>query len=185
MIQFCVDAARRMDGLIHDLLVYMRATSADETIEPVPVDSAIASALLNLQTAIDESSAKITCDAMPVVRMARVHVHQIFQNLIGNALKYRGSAPPTIHVGARRDGADWIFSVRDNGIGIEPRYQSQVFGLFKRLDADARQSGSGIGLALCKKLVERYGGRIWVESEPGKGSVFSFTLPVTKVQESL
>jgi len=176
MIGFCLDSARRMDVLINDLLTYMHVTSAGETVEPLPMESAIEASLLNLQTAIQESAAKITHDAMPVIRMARVHAQQIFQNLIGNALKYRSSAPPAVHVGARRDGTEWIFSVQDNGIGIEPQYQSQVFALFKRLDAG--QSGTGIGLALCKKLVERYGGRIWVESEPGRGSTFLFTIPV-------
>jgi signal transduction histidine kinase len=109
--------------------------------------------------------------------MARVHAYQIFQNLIGNALKYRGAVPPNVHVGARKEGGDWIFSVEDNGIGIQPEYQSQVFGLFKRLHADSNRAGTGIGLALCKKLVERYGGRIWVDSEPGNGSNFQFTIP--------
>ncbi len=182
MIGFCLDAARRMDLLINDLLAYMRASSAGEMVEPLPVESAIEASLLNLQTAIEESAAKVTYDPMPVIRMARVHAQQIFQNLIGNALKYRGIAPPTVRVGARRDGTEWIFSVQDNGIGIEPQYQSQVFALFKRLDTG--QSGTGIGLALCKKLVERYGGRIWVESEPGRGSTFLFTIPVASESES-
>jgi PAS domain S-box-containing protein len=177
MIRFCLDAAGRMDALTNDLLAYMRASSAEELAELVPVESAIEAARLNLKTSIEESGASLTYDRMPVIRMAPVHAQQIFQNLIGNALKYRGSEPPKVHVAARQSGSNWIFSVQDNGIGIEQEYQAQVFGLFKRLHAGAGRSGTGIGLALCKKLVERYGGRIWVESEPGKGSVFSFSIP--------
>jgi PAS domain S-box-containing protein len=179
MIGFCLEGAKRMDALINDLLGYMHTASTEETVEPIPIQSAIEASLLNLQTAIEESLAQVTFDPMPVIRIARVHAQQIFQNLIGNALKYRASAPPRVHVGARKEGADWIFSVEDNGIGIEPQYRSQVFGLFQRLHANATRTGTGIGLALCKKLVERYGGRIWVESEPGKGSTFSFSMPVS------
>jgi light-regulated signal transduction histidine kinase (bacteriophytochrome) len=177
MLRYCLEGAQRMNALINDLLAYMQATSAEERIETIPADSAIEASLLNLKSAVDESRAQITWDTMPVVRMARVHAHQIFQNLIGNALKYRGGATPVVHVGARRAGPDWIFSVQDNGIGIKPQYQSQVFGVFKRLYSGAGPAGTGIGLALCKKLVERYGGKIWVESEPGKGSTFFFTVP--------
>jgi len=178
IIGYCLAAARRMDALINDLLSYMHAASAPkEILEPISVGPAVEASLLNLQTAIEESGANVTHDPMPVIRMAPVHAQQIFQNLISNALKYRGSAAPKVHVGARKEGRAWIFSVQDNGVGIQPEYQSYVFGLFTRLHADRNRSGTGIGLALCKKLVERYGGEIWVESEPGKGSTFFFSVP--------
>jgi signal transduction histidine kinase len=119
----------------------------------------------------------VTHDSLPVLPVATVHAQLIFQNLIGNALKYRGSAPPVVHIGARKQGGAWIFSVRDNGIGIAPEYRDYIFGLFKRLDCGSGNSGTGIGLAICKKLVERYGGRIWVDSEPGQGATFFFSLP--------
>jgi len=180
MIGFCLDAARRMDGLLNDLIAYMyAASSSDVAVESFPAESAIQEALLSLQTAVDECGATVTVSPMPDVRMARVHAQQIFQNIVGNALKYRGDQPPRVHVSARREGSEWIFSVRDNGIGIAPEYQSHIFGLFERLHPSSARSGTGIGLALCKRLVERYGGRIWVESEPGKGSTFLFTMPVS------
>ena len=178
MIGYSVEGAIRMDTLISDLLTYMRVSSvSEEPTEAFPLGSALNRALLNLGTAIQETRATVTYDEMPVLRMAPVHAQQIFQNLIGNALKYRGAAPPIVHVGARKQDAAWIFSVRDNGIGIDPEYGSYVFGLFKRLHPTSDHAGTGVGLAICKKLVERYGGRIWVESEPGGGSTFSFSIP--------
>jgi PAS domain S-box-containing protein len=178
MLGYCADGARRMDDLINDLLTYMRAAApTDEITEAVPVEKSLDAALLNLRTAILEASATVIRDPMPSLRMAAVHAQQIFQNLIGNSLKYRSVAPPVIHIGARREGGAWIISVRDNGIGIEPIYRNQVFGLFKRLHTAAKYSGTGIGLAICKRLVERYGGRIWLESEAGAGSTFFFSVP--------
>jgi signal transduction histidine kinase len=114
---------------------------------------------------------------MPVLRVAPLHARQIFQNLVGNALKYRSIASPVVHVGARKDGADWVFSVQDNGIGIAPESRNKVFELGARLHTFAAYPGTGIGLAICKKLAERYGGRIWVESEPEKGATFYFSIP--------
>jgi light-regulated signal transduction histidine kinase (bacteriophytochrome) len=109
-----------------------------------------------------------------------VHLEQLFQNLIGNAIKYRSEAPPQIEISARRSPQEWTFHVKDNGIGIDPQYAKQVFGIFKRLHSSESYSGTGIGLAICQKIVERYGGRIWVESELGKGATFCFTLPVAQ-----
>ncbi len=178
MLGYCAEGARRMDDLISDLLTYMRAASpTDDITEAVPVETSLDAALLNLRTAIVEADAIITRDPIPSLRVAPVHAQQIFQNLIGNSLKYRSVAPPVIHIGARREGGVWIFSVRDNGIGIDPIYKTQVFGLFKRLHTAAKYSGTGIGLAICKRLVERYGGRIWLESEAGAGSTFFFSVP--------
>lgn len=178
MIGFCVDGTTRMDSLLSDLFAYIRASSAfDEPTVVINLEFGLQGALMNLRSAIEESGAKITFDPLPALPIAAIHVQQVFQNLIGNALKYRGDAPPVVHIGALHDEGGWTFSVRDNGIGIEPEYRAQVFGLFKRLHAASEYSGSGIGLAICKKLVERYGGRIWVESEPGHGSTFFFFIP--------
>ncbi len=179
MVDFCVDGAARMDALINDLLVYVRASSAAgvEVTEAVPLGTALAQALTSLRTPIEESGAMIHEDPLPPVRMATVHAEQILQNLVGNALKYRGPAPPLVHVGAVREGNVWVVSVRDNGIGIAPEYHSHVFGLFKRLHSGSEYSGSGLGLAICRRLVERYGGRMWLESELGLGSTFFFSIP--------
>ena len=178
MIGYCVEGARRMDALIQDLLAYIRAASAsDEIAGPIPLEISLNAALLNLRTSIEETGASVTHDAMPTLRVAAVHAQQIFQNLIGNALKYRSAAPPVVHVGARKEEGAWIFSVQDNGIGIAPQYKMRVFGLFKRLHSAADRPGTGIGLAICKKLVERYGGRIWVESKRGEGATFFFSIP--------
>jgi PAS domain S-box-containing protein len=187
MIQYCVEGAARMDALLNGLLAYLRAPAPlDQVYPPAPLDAALDAALLNLRSAIGgtpetaeiaESAATITRDPLPALPIAPVHAQQIFQNLIGNALKYHGPAPPVIHIGARREDAAWIFSVRDNGIGIDPAFSSQVFGLFKRLHSAPEYSGTGIGLAICKKLVERYRGRIWVESQVGQGSTFFFSIP--------
>jgi PAS domain S-box-containing protein len=178
MIGYCVDGTQRMNELLDDLLAYIQASSdfAAPT-EAVSLEDPLAEALLNLDAAIADTGATISHDAMPVLPVAGVHARQLFQNLIGNALKYHGAAPPRIHVGARKDGATWIISVQDNGIGIDPEYQETVFELCKRLHAASQYPGTGVGLAICKKLVERYGGRIWVESELGKGSTFFFSIP--------
>jgi light-regulated signal transduction histidine kinase (bacteriophytochrome) len=130
-----------------------------------------------LASAIEECQAQVTCDPLPAVIASPVHLLQLFQNLVGNAIKYRGETAPVIHVSAVADGGKWVFSVKDNGIGIEPQHTTRIFGLFKRLHGRDRYSGTGLGLAICQKIVERYGGRIWVESEVGKGSTFLFTWP--------
>jgi PAS domain S-box-containing protein len=178
MIGFCLDGSQRMNALLNDLLAYIGSSQqSDEPPAPSPLQSAFDAALRNLKTAVEETGATVTHDPLPVLPVAAVHAQQIFQNLIGNALKYRATAPPVVHVGARKEDAEWILSVQDNGIGIDPRYQNQVFGLFKRLHSSSAYSGTGIGLAICKKLVERYGGRIWVESEEGRGATFFFSIP--------
>jgi light-regulated signal transduction histidine kinase (bacteriophytochrome) len=178
MIEFCVDGAQRMNVLIDDLLDFINVSSK-LTVQPeaVSLESALAGALLNLEAAIAETGASVSHDPMPAVRVAPVHAEQLFQNLIGNALKYHSDAPSVIHIGARRGNAEWIFSVQDNGIGIAPEHRETVFELCKRLHADSEYPGTGVGLAICKKLVERYGGRIWVDSEFGKGATFFFSIP--------
>jgi light-regulated signal transduction histidine kinase (bacteriophytochrome) len=133
--------------------------------------------LASLAEATRESGAEITADPLPEVFIGETHLQQILQNLISSALKYRDKSPPRIHISATRQAADWCFSVKDNGIGIDPQYREKIFGVFKRLHRDQQYGGTGIGLAICKRVVERYGGRIWVESESGKGATFCFTIP--------
>jgi signal transduction histidine kinase len=177
IIGHCVEGATRMGRMIRDLLEYTRAASISETLpDRVSLEGALEEALRNLQASIEESQASVTHDPLPDLEVEAVHLQQIFQNLVSNAIKYRSAQPPRIHIGAVLTGGVWEFSVQDNGIGIEPRYKDQVFGLFKRLHSRSRYSGTGLGLAICKKLVERYGGRIWVESQLGAGSTFFFTL---------
>lgn len=177
IIGHCVEGATRMARLIQDLLEYTRAATISEApSDTVDLNEALEGALSNLRTSIEESKATVTHDPLPFLKAEPVHLQQIFQNLVSNAIKYRSQEPPRIHVGATRGNGTWEFSVRDNGIGIEPRYHQQVFGLFKRLHSGSQYSGTGLGLAICKKLVERYHGRIWVESTSGDGSTFFFTM---------
>jgi signal transduction histidine kinase len=177
IIEHCVEGATRMGRLIQDLLEYTRAAAISDTLpQAVDGEQVLEETLRNLQASIEESHATVTHDTLPRIQVEAIHLQQILQNLISNAIKYRGTQEPRIHIGAILRGGTWEFSVRDNGIGIEPRYKEQVFGLFKRLHSRSRYSGTGLGLAICKKLVERYHGRIWVESQLGAGSTFFFTL---------
>jgi light-regulated signal transduction histidine kinase (bacteriophytochrome) len=139
-------------------------------------------AMANLEAAIEESQARVTRDDLPDVVADRLQLAQLFQNLIGNALKFKGEEPPAVHVGAERHNGEWILEVRDNGIGIEPQYVDRIFDIFERLHSRERYDGTGIGLSICKKIVERHGGRIWVESDAGRGSAFRFTIPATQEQ---
>jgi PAS domain S-box-containing protein len=176
-IDFAVDGAKRMQTLINDLLAYSRVGTRGQ--EPAPTDSAAAldRALANLLSSIDETAARITHGALPAVRADQVQLVQLFQNLIGNALKFRGETPPKIHVDATRQDDRWRFSVSDNGIGIDPQFQRRIFLIFQRLHTREHYPGTGIGLAICKKIVDHHGGRIWVESQAGQGATFYFTLP--------
>jgi chemotaxis family two-component system sensor kinase Cph1 len=149
--------------------------SRERRVETAGAGGLLDQALADLREAVEQSGAKVTRSPLPEIEAEPSQIVQVFQNLIGNALKFRGEAPPRIHVSARREGREWVFSVRDNGIGMDPAEAEQVFTLFKRLHPEI--PGSGIGLAICRKIVERHGGRLWVESEPGRGSTFSFTLP--------
>jgi PAS domain S-box-containing protein len=176
-MHYTVDGAARMKQLIEDLLAYSRVGTRRRDFKPAAVESALARAIHNLRAAIEESGAAITHDALPMVRADEVQLGQLFQNLMGNALKFRGSASPAIHVAFAETETEWHFTVRDNGIGIEPQYFERIFMLFQRLHTKGDYPGTGIGLAICKKVVERHGGRIWVESRPGEGSAFHFTLP--------
>jgi light-regulated signal transduction histidine kinase (bacteriophytochrome) len=176
-MNYVVDGAARMKQLIEDLLAYSRVGTKGKEFRPTPVENALRRAVTNLRAAIEESGAEITHDPLPTVAADEVQLAQLFQNLMGNALKFKGSDKPHVHVRAVESPSEWRFAVEDNGIGIEPQYFERIFMLFQRLHTKGDYPGTGIGLAICKKVVERHGGRIWVESEPGKGSRFIFTLP--------
>jgi light-regulated signal transduction histidine kinase (bacteriophytochrome) len=168
-----------MEMLVRDLLAYTQVTKIEPPTEKTDANLALQDVIANLSQAIAESNAQITYDPLPAVPVHGTHIWQLFQNLVGNAIKYRSpDRIPAVHVSVQRSGSNWLFSVRDNGIGIEPEYEERVFGLFKRLHTGDEYSGTGIGLAICQRIVERYQGRIWVESKPGEGSTFSFCLPV-------
>ena len=175
-INHAVDGALRMRALIQDLLTYSRIEIQGKPLEPTDADDACAEAIRNLTVTIEEAAAEVTRDRLPVVNADRDQLARLFQNLIGNAIKYRGDQPPRIHVWAADADGQWEFRVRDNGIGIDPQYFERVFVIFQRLHAREEYAGTGIGLAVCKRIVERAGGRIWVESKLGAGSVFCFTL---------
>jgi light-regulated signal transduction histidine kinase (bacteriophytochrome) len=176
-VHYIVDAVKRMSALLSDLLAYSQASDRPpDTSHAVQLNGVIAGVVMNLSTSISESRAEITHDNLPEVYADYVQLTQVFQNLISNAIKCRSSAEPRIHVSAEDVGDQWRIGVRDNGIGIAPEYHDQVFGIFKRLHGKDFP-GTGMGLAICKKIIERHGGRIWLESWPGKGSSFYFTLP--------
>jgi two-component system, chemotaxis family, sensor kinase Cph1 len=165
-----------METLIDGLLAFSRVGTQGRELQPVECAKALGTALQNLATSIEESGAVVTHDTLPAVNGDLPQLVSLFQNLIGNALKFRQEAPPRIHVSAERNGTHWHFSVRDNGIGIAPQYFERIFGVFQRLHTRREYPGTGIGLAICKKIVERHGGRIWVESVPGEGATFCFSL---------
>ncbi len=177
-IRYTVEGAQRMQQLLKDLLAYTQASVlGDEPAEDVDANQALQQALSNLHAAITTTGARVTHDDLPVVRMHLFQLEQVFQNLIGNAIRYRREDTPEIHVAAKWMEGQWLFSIRDNGIGIEPRYKERIFGMFKRLHSNAEYPGTGMGLAICQRVIHRAGGRIWVESELGRGSTFFFTAP--------
>ena len=177
-IGYTVRGALRMEALLRDLRTYAQVSTEEyEPTEELEANDVLKKALANLEGSIAETGAQITSTDLPRIRIYEFQLEQIFQNLIGNAIRYRGSDPPRIHVAAERQHKEWMFSVRDNGIGIDPRYKEQVFGIFKRLHSAADYPGTGMGLAICQRIIERLGGRIWVESELGQGSTFFFTVP--------
>ena len=176
-IEFVVDGAKRMETLIKDLLAYARVGSQGLELAATDAGAALRQAVHNLSMSIQETAAEITYGELPTVRADAGQLVQLFQNLLGNALKFRGEAPPRIHVDACRNEDHWLFSVRDNGIGIAPESLDRIFLIFERLHTRTQYPGTGIGLAICKRIVDRHGGRIGVESEPGRGTTFNFTLP--------
>jgi signal transduction histidine kinase len=177
-IGYAVDGAKRMQVLINDLLTYSRVGTKARPFEPVALQAVVDTALVHLRVAIEESGALVAIsNPLPKVQGDSTQLVQLMQNLVANAIKFRGSATPEVRIECRDDGAAWCLKVRDNGIGIEPAYFERIFVLFQRLHGRGSYPGTGIGLALCKRIVERHGGRIWVESTPGQGSAFCFTLP--------
>jgi len=182
-IEFAVGGANRMQALINDLLSYSRVGREEVAAKAIDTQVALDQALANLQTAIEERSAMVSCGQLPTVWANHGMLVRLFQNLIANALKFCKAERPIVRVQAEPRGAEWVFSVADNGIGIDPQYQDRIFLIFQRLHKQSEYPGTGIGLAVCKRIVERNGGRIWLESEPGKGTTFFFTLPATGGQQ--
>ncbi|MBN2505323.1 MAG: HAMP domain-containing protein [Verrucomicrobia bacterium] len=186
-IGFAADGAQRMQQLINDLLAYSRVGTRQRPLEPTPTEEVLQRVLTNLKVALEESRATVTHDPLPVVLSDPVQLTQMFQNLVGNAIKFHGDQPPAVHVSARPTNplphppipspTAWEFCIQDNGIGIAQENFERVFVIFQRLHGRSKYPGTGIGLAICKKIVERHGGRIWLESEPGRGTRFHFTLP--------
>ena len=167
---------KRMAAIIDDLLQYSRVNKTEDPPVATDFQAAFDQVVANLQAAIDESGATVSCDRLPTLTANESQILQLLQNLIGNAVKFRGERPPEVHVAAEQQDGSWQFSVRDNGIGIDRQYGDRIFEVFKRLHAQGKYEGTGIGLAICRKIVELHGGRIWVESQPGQGSVFCFTI---------
>ena len=177
-IAFAVDGVTRMQALIRDLLTYSRAGKGDRAFEPVDLETLLQTVLGDLKFAIEDASATVTHDALPTVSGDATALRQLLQNLIANAVKFRGDAPPRVHLSACRTPSSWRLSVRDNGVGIDPKHAERVFGVFQRLHTREEYEGTGIGLALCRRIVERHGGEIWFESSVGEGATFYLTLPL-------
>jgi signal transduction histidine kinase len=177
LIYYAVDAAKRMKALISDLLTYSRVTTRGQSFEPVIVEDVLNQSILNLADLINENGTKITHDQMPIIKCDPTQLLQIFQNLIGNAVKFGPSESSKIHVSVEMQGSEWVFLVQDNGIGIDSKYFDRIFVIFQQLNKKGPFHGTGMGLAIVKKIVERHRGRVWVESKVGAGSKFYFTMP--------
>lgn len=183
-VGYIVGGAKRMQRLIDDLLTFSRVGTKGKPFKETDCQKALDEALINLRTAIKKNKARVTHAKLPAVMADDTQLAQLFQNLIGNAIRFRGKKIPRIHIGARKKEREWVFSVKDNGIGIEPKYKERVFGVFQRLHTRKEYPGTGVGLAICKRIVERHGGRIWIDSRFGKGSVFSFTIPIPRAEKA-
>jgi PAS domain S-box-containing protein len=178
-LKFIIGASGRMSALIRDLLAYARLTTENERPSSIALDEDLEAALTHLEQAIEESGGTVTHDPMPTVQADRGQMVRLFQNLVANAVKYRKpDEPPKVHIGAEQQGNEWVISIRDNGIGFDPKYATTIFGPFKRLHTEQEYPGTGVGLAICRRIVQGMGGRIWAESQPGEGATFFFTLPV-------
>jgi len=175
-INFIVDGAQRMKKLIDDLLAYSRLNTADRVYKLIEMDLLLEDVLKNLKAAINDTNANIIHKNLPTIKGDPIQISQLLQNIIGNAIKFHGNKPPHIKISAKPLKEHWLFSVSDNGIGIEPKYQEQIFNIFKRLHTRDEYDGTGIGLSICKRIIERHGGEIWLESEKGKGTTFYFTI---------
>jgi light-regulated signal transduction histidine kinase (bacteriophytochrome) len=176
-INYAVDGARRMQRLINDLLEFSRVSTRGRRLEATDANEVLGTVRANLSAAIEDAGALVTNGELPSVMADRTQLGQLLQNLIGNAIKFRGATSPHVHIAACERADEWVLTVTDNGIGIAPEYFDRIFVIFQRLHAAADYPGTGIGLAVCKRIVERHGGRIWVESQPGNGTTFSFSIP--------
>lgn len=183
-VRFAVDGAARMRELIDDLLTYSRVDRKGKPFLPTDMEEVLDRVLLDLGHAVAETGAVVTHDSLPVIRADALQMMQLLQNLVKNAIKFRGEAEPRVHVSAAPGDGEWVFSVKDNGIGIDPRYREKIFVIFQRLHTRDEYPGTGIGLAVCQRIVERHGGRIWVESEPGAGATFLFAIPEDPPEEA-
>jgi len=175
-IHYAVDGAKRMKTLINDLLAYSRVGTRGKPLEMRDLQKTLEQVLQSLQISIEESNATITYDSMPQANVDETQFSSLLQNLISNAIKFRGEEPPEIHIGVKEKEKQWEFSVKDNGIGIDPQFFERIFIIFQRLNNREEYEGTGIGLAISKRIVERHGGRIWVESTPDSGATFYFTI---------
>jgi PAS domain S-box-containing protein len=182
-IEFAVDGSNRMMAMIQALLTYSRVGTRGKEFELTDCEDVLSKALSNLQVAIEEKGAEVTHDPLPTILGDDTQLLQLFQNLIGNAVKFCDEEHPSVHVSAKEQDEDWLFSFRDNGIGIDPQFKDRIFVIFQRLHGKGEYKGTGIGLAVCKRIVERHGGKIWVESEPGKGATFYFTIPTEREED--
>jgi PAS domain S-box-containing protein len=183
-IAYAVEGATRMQTLIEGLLSFARVGTRGKELRPTDSQMVLSRSLQSLDVSLREANATVSNGALPVVAADESQLEQLFQNLIGNAVKFRGKDAPAVQVSAQRNGKEWIFSIKDNGIGIEPQYQGRIFVIFQRLHPRSEYPGTGIGLSICKKIVERHGGRIWVESAKGRGSTFHFTMPLVESLEA-
>ncbi len=177
-IYYAVDGAARMQVLINDLLEFSRVTTKAREPEPTDSEFVLNQVISNLELYIKQNKATVSHGLLPEIMADNTQLAQVFQNLIINGIKFHGEEAPKVRISAEKKASEWVFSVKDNGIGIDPQYSEKIFEVFKRLHKKEEYPGTGIGLAICKKIVERHGGRIWVESELGKGSTFYFTLPI-------
>jgi PAS domain S-box-containing protein len=176
-IDFAIDGTARMQALIDGLLIYSRAGTADYTHEPVDCSKVLHETLMTLHAKLRETGAAVNAGPLPTVQGDPTQLFQLFQNLISNAIKFAADEPPRVEITATRENGSWLFMVKDNGIGIDPTHAERIFAVFQRLHGRGEYPGSGVGLAICKRIVERHNGRIWVESPPGGGSTFYFTIP--------
>lgn len=181
-IHFAVDGANRMQVLINDLLAYSRVNTRGKPFLETNLNAVLQRVLRDLETTIAKNEAEISYPDLPIVMADETQIGQVILNLIGNAIKFRGDAPPKIDITVERDDEDWHFAITDNGIGIDPRFQEKIFVIFQRLHSSDEYAGTGIGLAITKRIIERHGGRIWMESELGEGSTFNFTIPIREEQ---
>ncbi|MDF9747626.1 sensor histidine kinase [Natrinema salsiterrestre] len=183
-IEFAVDGADRMRAMIDGLLAYSQVETQGDPFEPVDLNAVLANVRTDLELRLEETDAALSSESLPRVRGDADQLRQLFQNVLSNALEYCGDEPPQIHIGVRRDGSDWIVSVSDEGIGIDPADEERIFEVFQRLHSHEEHAGTGIGLALCRRIVERHGGEIWHESEQGDGATFEFALPAVEPAQS-